>query len=191
MDPEVKETPYSEQVRSVIEGILQNSLGSASQHHLKWYQGKLSTNPERVNPEVSRRNFSLMCGTLSRELKNKLTEQGISADIYFGDNVDPLDHVYLIANKDNEEVIIDPTIGQFIDGYNHVFVGSRDDLRDLVLNQTGEDKKYMIVELFEKYSPQEVFELIWGSKSKPLAQKAKSFRKFLTQGFINRTDQDY
>lgn len=187
MCPETQEITYTERVQNSLEDILQSSLG-ADNFRLDWYKGKLSTKPERVNPDVDRFKLSLMCGTLSRDLKGKLVQQGINAEVCCGDNVDPLDHFYISAKEGSDEVLVDPTIGQFIEGFNHVFVGSREKLRDLVLNQTGEGKKYKIVEIFDKYSPEEVFELVWGNQSIPMALRAKPPRKFLNFGFINRTE---
>lgn len=187
MYSETPEITYTERVQDSLENILQTSIGTDNPR-LEWYKGKLSTKPERVSPEVDRFKLSLMCGTLSRGIKDKLVQQGIDAEVCCGDNVDPLDHVFLVAKEGPEEVLIDATIGQFIEGFNHVFVGSREKLRDLVLNQTGEGKKYKVVEIFDKYSPEEVFELVWGNQSKPLTLQGKPLRKFWNVGFINRTE---
>lgn len=186
----VKEAPevYTNFVKDKVEEVLQTTLGQDAPPYVARLRGKLSTDPERVSPEIARGSFSLMCGTFSRELKIKLSIEGVNAEVVYADNGDPLDHVYLQSTNGASEVLIDPTIGQFLEGHNQVFVGGREQLRELVTKQTGEGKVYKIVEIFDKYSPEEIFELVWGSNSIPYNLVGQRPRSFLPQGFINREE---
>ena len=45
-------------------------------------------------------------------------------------------HTYITASYNGKEYIIDPTIGQFLEDYNKVFVGTRDELKKLFIEHS-------------------------------------------------------
>jgi hypothetical protein len=55
-------------------------------------------------------------------------------------------------------VVIDPTLGQVLDGENYVFVGSKAELRDLVL---GKASKLINT----SRTPSAKFEQMWGAET--------------------------
>lgn len=75
-------------------------------------------------------------------------------------------HIYLIIKDDlklepDKQRIIDATICQFLKGYKQVFIGTRAELRQLVLS-----RDYEITNTICNDDPLEVFERYWGNFSK-------------------------
>lgn len=81
-------------------------------------------------------------------------------------------HRYITVNRNGIELIVDPAIGQFIHGHEHVFVGTRAQLQQLVNNVvSGQSENFTIEKtLFtmKKFKPEEVFDAIWGQTSEYL-----------------------
>lgn len=96
---------------------------------------------------------------------------GLQVQIVSSGNRLHVEHVYLTARIDPDEVIIEPTIGQIVLGHNHIFVGFRSDLRRLIVKTTGgPDSPYQIVPPYTAYHqehPEEIFRHFWGDKSRP------------------------
>jgi hypothetical protein len=68
-------------------------------------------------------------------------------------------HYLLIQNQfPEDDIIIDPTIGQFIEGFHGVFVGTRKLLKLIVLRSKIHNTR-------SKNNPTEAFERIWGNNS--------------------------
>ncbi len=106
------------------------------------------------------------CGSFAEELQGGLVKEHLLADAVFSANRDSNGHVYLTTNVKDVEILIDPTIIQFLEGHKHVFVGTRNQLHKLVTEQTGEGKPYQIVHTKSRNNPEEAFQRIWGSKSR-------------------------
>lgn len=154
-----------EQVRAKVEHALRTNFGRYNAYTLREFKGRLSTDPNKIS-HFSDNEFYGNCGTFTSELSKALQEEGLELPTYTSSREDSNWHGYLIANDDGVEVIIDPTIGQFIQGHNHTFVGTRRELRELVLNKTGDGKPYKIVNTKSRYNPAEAFERTWGNESK-------------------------
>lgn len=156
-------------VRNTIESILQNDLGERSNGLLK-FRGRISTDPLKTSKDLVSRDFYGMCGTFSSHIQHN------SESIKFNQNMsahpDGNGHVYLTTQVLlDQEIIVDASIGQFLDGHMFAFVGTRDQLKDIFLNQTGKDKPYKIVNTKSKDNPLEAFSRIYGDKSKIYGKK--------------------
>ena len=90
--------------------------------------GKLSTNPKEVKEGVSQESLTNKCEALSEELQRCLKLVGVDSTIR-GNNL----HNYLTTFEGKEKVSIDASIGQYFKGHNHIFVGTREQLKELVL----------------------------------------------------------
>lgn len=127
----------------------------------------LSSYPEKVGKYISASSLYKQCGNYSMQLEKGLMQMNIevtfssSGSVHDGSGI----HWYLVRNVDDVEVIIDPTLGQFLIGYNHIFVGTREKLRDLVFIHSGENKCYQYNPLWfgETPNPKKIFELAWGN----------------------------
>ena len=115
---------------------------------------------------LSSEDLYSLCGTLCEMLQKPLLDNGIQNEQCLSRNQDSNAHIYLVARVGKFEVLIDPSIGQFLENYNHVFIGTREQLRDLVLNQTGDRKPYKLINSKSKKNPLEMFERTWGSSSR-------------------------
>lgn len=133
--------------------------------------GKLSTNPQLVSPDVTYETLYDKCVDFSRELRRCLKQVGQPTQIStsaFDLYTEP--HLYLTTTESGIEIIIDPTIGQFVQGYSHVFVGTRAELRDIVCRQTLPGGSYRLQAGWRYETPRHVFfEVMWGTESRPPA----------------------
>lgn len=119
-------------VRGFIEPAIQRYFGRSgmhSPHILGRYIGQLSTDPVKVGPDISSSSLHKMCGPFSEELFFALNQAGITKRLQ-ARMADGLHHTFVKA-MDNR-VLIDPTLGQFVQDFRHIFVGSREQLYDLV-----------------------------------------------------------
>ena len=155
---------YVEKIRAIVEVALRTSFGTYNASTLRQFRGRLSTDQHNVDSNLTTRSFYGNCGTFNLELKKALREEKLHTDYCESDHEDSNHHEYLIADENGIEVIIDPTIGQFIKGHNNTFIGTRAQLKDLVLNQTGEGKLYKIVNTKSANNPTEAFERTWGNE---------------------------
>src|ERR1041385_5456847 len=125
-----------ERVRSQVE-IALKEVGYAPTGRTAKFRGKLSTVPELVAAEVDYLFLDSECVDASVELADALIRIGLhtqpSSSTYFSHWNR---HSYLLTEEQSVEIIIDPTIGQYIRGHNHTFVGTREQLREMVCQQT-------------------------------------------------------
>ena len=150
-----------------IKNILNEAL--ASKYIDEKFRGKISTSPYTTSSDISADMMFGMCGTLVSCIQIASADKNVNFDKSTSPREDTSGHAYLTTElRDGSELIIDPTIGQFIKGFNHVFIGTRKELQDLVVNQTGEGKKYQIINTRSRNSPEEAFLRIWGDKRHPL-----------------------
>jgi hypothetical protein len=138
-------------VQTTVEGVLQ----SAS---LTTLVG-LSTNPDLVDQTITPETLRGKCGTICEDLQDRLKTAGVLVDMCISGDRNTSWHRYLGTRHDGVEVIIDPSIGQFIKGHRQVFIGTRDQLKQLVLHP-----KTVIVNARTSI-PHEVFSRTWGSIS--------------------------
>lgn len=171
--PEITAEEYCEYIREITESALQyfGKLTDSSlltDSWLKEFADKLSTSPAKVHKFVNANSLSLMCGRFSQELQRCLLLVGLDTTLQ-GSTYQQAkaEHIYLQPENTSYDMIIDPTIGQFVVGHNHVFVGTRQQLKDLLLNQTGHENTDRLQSL--QKNPELLFEIMWGTNSKPLS----------------------
>jgi hypothetical protein len=121
---------------------------------------------EKTN-EYTRENFAGLCKTMSTILKEVLAPMGVDVRICRSGSEHWLSHYCLVLNEPNkEEILIDPTIGQFVVGHNHAFIGTRQELKELFLTQVGNGKKYQISSIAKNENELPwLFESLWGDTS--------------------------
>lgn len=140
---------------------------------------RLSTDPAKVGELVNQGSLFNQCRNISEPLQDILENSGVPAHlavsrfilnnrVYLNNRVDEFkatsDHTYLIVDEKNEDILIDPTIGQFVLGHNHTFVGTRDSLRQIVFSQR---QLQIPKHIFLKTGPDMslLFEWLWGNTS--------------------------
>ena len=101
-----------------------------------------------------------MCRTFSHAVWESLVAKGYDARIVHSSDPDNNTHQYILVRESDEEVIVDPSIGQFIESYNRPFIGTRDELKKLVL-----DYSTTIINTKSKNNPLRSFQRIWGDES--------------------------
>lgn len=158
-NPQAKESEeeYLSRLREAVETALQH-FGTAERSawlNVTRFRGKLSTDLGLVDPSVDRESLSYQCYTMSSEIKHYLELLGTRITLHgSASSTGYPEHIFLVPDDIDSDVIVDPSLGQFIDGHNNVFVGKRDDLRQLVGVHLGN----------------EFFEINWGTQSLPLSQ---------------------
>lgn len=157
-----------ERVRQKVEQALQGHFGKVILD--PWvvsFAGELSTLPENVDRSINRASFLLRCGfivpELARSLKSSDQESQISIRSYDSEHAH---HIYLTISQPTHEIVVDPTIGQYIEGYNHVFVGTRNQLRSLMLGAN-------MLQAGIGESREQFFQRIWGDSSVPAVSSEK------------------
>lgn len=165
--PEVTAEEYCEHLRGTVEIALQKYFGKLADGCLNKFADKVSTSPAKVQQGVNEESLSNQCYLFSSELQQCLGLTGLDTKLAIADTPAPV-HYYLTTQNAPHDVIIDPTIGQFVIGHNHVFVGTRQQLIDLVLSQTGHESPYKLRGDGSNH-PYLLFEAVWGSRSKPIS----------------------
>jgi hypothetical protein len=169
-DTSISEETYQAYLMEGVEFALQSYFGRQSDSWvLNRFVGKMSTLSSEVHKDVvSWMTLSYNCGRFSAELKKCLLKLGIQTTMSSASNDKP-EHVYLVPDNIPYDIIIDPTIGQFIMGYDTVFVGTRDQLKNIVINQTGTDKQYKLRNYAGITDSEELFTIMWGNNSVPIS----------------------
>ena len=133
-----------EEAKQIVERVLSHRfanpyVGFWPPFRIREWQGKLSVYPEKVHQDVTSNSMNLQCHHISEELQSSMWDEGFK-DVEMikgkGGHID--NHYYLKFLYNNIEIFIDPTISQYISGHNHVFVGTKDQLRYLALTPSGE-----------------------------------------------------
>ncbi len=93
--------------------------------------GRLSVHSEHIANDIVADSLRGNCADFSDELQKNLAMMGILTHIAFGvcNTSAKIAHIFLITEVNGEEIIIDPTIGQFLTNHTHTFVGSREHLK--------------------------------------------------------------
>jgi hypothetical protein len=162
----IAEREAVESWRSLTETALQQEFGR-SDETLAIFRGKLSTCPEFVHPDVNERSLLFECVDFSYELQASFSRIGVATEVQ-GSNVNPdgARHAYVTPISNERDIIIDPTMGQILHGHNHVFVGTRPQLRNFVYAQMRSDAQYRI-DSFYGSDRERMFEELWGYGSTP------------------------
>lgn len=116
--------------------------------------------PENNRQKIENNKTRGMCGETSLNLFEIIGKE-LPVKRMRAEHEDANMHIYLVisGNSPDEDIIIDPTANQFINGYQGMFIGTREDLRKLVLNSE-------IINTKSKDNPQEAFERTWGNTSR-------------------------
>lgn len=106
------------------------------------------------------------CATLADEVGSLLVEEIPEIRLATSDDTTSANHpnhVYLVVKglTPDDDIIIDPTAGQFIAGLSEIYLGTRSELQQLVLNP-----QTTIQNTSSKANREEAFRRIWGDGSK-------------------------
>ena len=157
-----------EQAKKILDDLLDEILENTDEFYVKGLKDlvglKISTNPEEVSKAIDSEFFYGKCGRLCGILTDKLQEENIPYTTMGSEDNDNNGHRYFRLDQFSEPIFVDPSIGQFIEGHNHVFVGTRRDLNSLILEQTGNGKPYRIINTRSKNNPEEALSRTWGNK---------------------------
>lgn len=181
-----KELAISE-VQDIVQGVLFTTFASEHpedryRHYIgrdarMYWRGKLSVYPEKTDPSVTSDTIRGNCDIVSKELGISLWEAGFDVDFGYS-NPEQLGfvHTYLMTTYKGYDIIIEPTIAQFIEGHNHVFVGTKDQLRHIIFNEVGEDKQFTRLRTKELRDHTDLaFNLVWGEKANRAPLKPHRF----------------
>ena len=153
-------------VTAAVEYALKNHFGRNTTDHVSKFTGILSTNPDVAKNAVNAVSLRSLCNQFSIELGRNLVSLGLEVEIHGSSYRDRSPHTYLVVRN----MLVDSTIGQFVEGYNHVFVGTRQQLKKLVVKQAGEGKQYKLQCVGLNETNEQFFERIWGSTSRRTIQ---------------------
>ncbi|MEK7573643.1 MAG: hypothetical protein AAB531_04430 [Patescibacteria group bacterium] len=132
------------EVREVIESAL-IKFGDVNRNGLaervKQWRGKFSVYPEKVHPDVTSRSMKNKCWDFSEELADILWEEGFPVDLAISKK--KVAHTYLPTSYKGHKIVIDPTIAQYVQRHNHVFVGTLNQLRRLVQTESWQAFEYV------------------------------------------------
>lgn len=121
---------------------------------------KFGSLPKNISGRIESGETRAMCGDATRNLLKAIGNELPVVRMCSGhENANV--HVYLVISggSPDDDIIIDPTASQFISGYNGIFIGTRNELRQLVF-------KSKIVNTKSADNPQEAFERTWGNTSR-------------------------
>ena len=161
-----------EDVRRTVETILERpidedrALGIGFYWWAKELNGNHSTQPERVHPSITSNKLRGPCWFYSTHLGRELEKEGVMVSTAHSsegrkETGRPFHH-YLVVVKNGIEVTVDPTIGQFVLGHNHVFVGTTDQLWDMIEDIPSSGSPYVLPPPSTSDSPRDAFTQIWG-----------------------------
>lgn len=149
------EEEYLFRLREAVETALHHFGKLEGADLVRDFADSLSLIPERVDSGISQGYLKDKCSIMSLELQRCLDLTGVRTETHGSTySYDGAAHTFLSPTETPYDIIIDPSIGQFILGHNHVFVGTRDLLRSLVLET----------------HPDRFFEINWGTRSLPISQ---------------------
>ena len=128
--------------------------------------GRLSIHSEQTAHDILSDSLRGNCADFSDELQKNLAMMGILTHIAFGvcSSSAKIAHIFLITEVNREEIIIDPTIGQFLTKHTHTFIGSREQLKLLVFNAFNSGD-FNDLKCGSK-SAEELYLNIWGTQSR-------------------------
>lgn len=154
--------------------ILREELNPGPYYYGIFFDKRYSTNPNVTN--IDSDDLHGLCHNDSEMLRRiVLTYTGLHLNLVKSRFQSPykkeaFEHYYLTEQIGDTEIIIEPTLGQFLTNFKGIFVGTREQLRILFLSTMKEDPQ-----LFSKrwtwyrelvYEPHEqMFEVIWGEDS--------------------------
>lgn len=119
----------------------------------------LRTDPAMAERDLRPGQLAGRCYSYSRRVRTALyVQEGLLTEVAHPESVGDPPHFYVEVGND-EDTLIDPTIGQFLSHHNHVFIGTRTELRTLVEANTGHTIST------NGTNPENFFEENWGTNS--------------------------
>ncbi len=160
---EMIELAAVQQVKSAVDEVLMSPRFFHDLPYARLFAGKLSTSPITTSSEITPELLKGKCGVLSDEILDRLDmQQSTSLDMKISDHPKATSgHKYLSTTYNGIEVIIDASIGQYVKGHTHVFVGTRDKLKKLILGSRG---NIINTQRDLANNPEEFFRRTWGIK---------------------------
>ncbi len=144
----------------IVEDVLQYKLGKIG-NGLSILRGRISTDPFKTDKTLIPNDLTT-CGTFCYDIQKCCPALGFKT--FISEYPDGNSHLYLSTEVFwEQEVIVDASIGQYLDGHMYTFVGTREKLREIFLYKTGEGKPYKIINTKSKNNPQEAFLRIFGN----------------------------
>lgn len=119
--------------------------------------------PHSLKRTLLAENTRGQCGTASGEYIERLKDT-LPVELATADHANGSGHNYIVIPEPDpdDDIIIDRTAGQFIEGFSGLLFMRRKELRELILRSTVKNTR-------SKDVPSEAFERIWGKKSKIFA----------------------
>ncbi len=116
--------------------------------------------PEEIKEKMDKGDLIGMCGTITTNILCRLDSKvPIKGAISSDKNSNG--HTYLVANCEEEkDCVIDATIGQFVEGFEGPFFGTRQELKDLIFSPNT-----VLINTRSSNNPSEAFQRIWGDSS--------------------------
>ena len=175
MDRLIAEREAVESWQVLTETALQQEFGKTNES-LAFIAGKLSIMPDSVHPNINKRSLLWECVDFSFELQASFSRIGVASEVQ-GSSSNQVDamHVYVTPRDNPHDIIIDPTIGQIIQGYNHVFVGTRPQLRNLLYAQMNDDAQYGLTGYYDD-NFEVMYRNLWGYSSTRAEEYANPIR---------------
>lgn len=132
---------------------------------------KLSTDPTKVDESINQKTFSEIDtdSIVSRELRRCLWEDGVKTNIKVGAS----GHTSLRTIGREGEIIIDATFGKFYPDHKETFVGTQDELREIIKSHRNpsyiREEKGLIkkTNIDIESRAEEFFQENWGDTSQP------------------------
>lgn len=129
--------------------------------------GNLTTSGSNLNAEEGEANdFFGQCDYLTELVESALRQIGTGSRL-----IKSGVHSFLAIHVDNVDVFVDPAIGEFIAGHNHIFVGTKEDLKRLITTSHSQGqiinvdqfKDPLIVNspLPASPTPKQILKLLW------------------------------
>lgn len=144
-----------------LEGLVPPQHERVQSDLLRDIQRALAELPESYIEMIETGETYGMCGSMNVPICKSLRGRNWEAYSATSDHEDGNAHTYGLVTTKKGQIIIDAAISQFIYGFNKVFVGTRDDLRKLVL-----DPRTKIVNTRSRNNPLEAFQRTWGESSR-------------------------
>lgn len=134
------------------------------------YLPNLSVHGSNLRAEQGEENndYFSMCDALSQIVSAALTRENVQHT--WSPHVS---HAYLIVPQKHDNVIVDPSLGQLVKGYNRIFVGTPEELKELI-TKSYENGNLINLDFYssedmgtlsKNYTLEEVLTKFWGIKS--------------------------
>jgi len=150
------ESAHVRRIREITEGVL-----SQQKFRVNDFDFMLSTDPQKVDPALTDKILKKNCVKFSLQLQKGLHTAGLQTEFVSSAQSPSPIHWYL-QEIGGIDTLVDPTFGQIILGHNHVFVGTRRELKELVHQKTDGNPYHLPNDRFPAST---YFDYFWGDRS--------------------------